>query len=86
MSHIPYDNDVETRLSSATSLSRKCLDDYELLSQVEEEMLRYACARGWTTNERKASNSFEQYSALPTKDLSRDVFTNIWIDSFGFTA
>lgn len=79
-------NSNTNRLFTTTSICEKyCIDVSELMSCIEEEILRCVSARGYP-EDTKIFQKYNEEAALPTKCISRDVFTQIWMDSFSFTA
>lgn len=70
-----------TRLFAATEVCKTCcMDASEFVSHIEATLLRCASSKGHMQDDQFCE--ILEYPVLPTKYISRDVFTSIWIDSF----
>lgn len=63
----------------ATRFCAREIEGSIVMAPVEEDMLRYS-----HTESPKTCKKVQQY-VLPTECISRDVFTNAWLDSFTVT-
>lgn len=70
-----------TRLFTTTEVCKACyMDGSEFVSHIEATLLRCASSKGHTDDDH-----FDEILGcpeLPTKNISRDVYTSVWIDSF----
>ncbi|XP_017780355.1 PREDICTED: uncharacterized protein LOC108565423 [Nicrophorus vespilloides] len=72
----------KTRISKSTSNllfntnKNSLINLSDLITPVEEEMLRCLCAKGYTERQK-----IQKFQTKSESCISRDTFTNIWIDS-----